>query len=132
MNIPQTLLAAGFARLQNTDLPTWQKEGVTISLSNGSLGLERGKVIIYDTNDDIILARLAVAAEERRQGKAREALTVVLLAAAQRGINVYIEPVPDVEAEPGLTKDALAAFYVGVGFSPLDADCRAMVFRGRN
>jgi GNAT superfamily N-acetyltransferase len=132
--IPQSLANAGFRKLEVGDpdkfhgFPTWEKDGVRISISNGSLRLSKGAVYRYDDPNEITIQRVIVAPESRRKGRARAALLVILTAAEALGLSVYLEPVL-LDKKSDMTLQDLVRFYWSLGFVPDDEECRVMVWR---
>lgn len=133
MSIPQGLVGQGYKLLEPghprrfKTFGTWEKDGVRVALSsNNFLVVERGKVVIYRSEEnDMTLEAINTDAEVRRKGRARQALHCVTALADQTGMTLYLEPVQLDQTGP--TRSQLIDFYASAGFKSLPNTDKVMV-----
>jgi hypothetical protein len=130
------LIKAGWEKLPSSSPDSYRRgQEVYITWSrNGVLIASTGTSIQYDSDTGVVLSAIGTGHEvtveavmtkiERRQGRARQALSEWVQMAKACGLTLYLEPVP---LEPSISRAALISFYSSVGFKETDGSCRVMV-----
>lgn len=140
-NLHQAMLGAGWLSLDAKSHPrvyvdtagkrfgTLEKAGVRIALSlNHCLGMERGSVMVYQSDQDqteAILQALIVESDQRRQGHAKKTLAELTRLADSCMTHLYLEPCP-LEDKP-VTREGLESLYRQYGFHDISGKGIAMV-----
>jgi hypothetical protein len=140
-NLHQAMLGAGWLPLDVKSHPrvyvdtsgkrygTLEKAGVRIALSlNLCLGMERGTVMVYQSDQDqpeAILQALIVESDRRRQGHAKNSLAELTRLADSCLTHLYLEPCP-LEDKP-VSREGLESLYRRYGFHDISGKGIAMV-----
>ncbi|ULQ48367.1 GNAT family N-acetyltransferase (plasmid) [Flagellatimonas centrodinii] len=105
-------------RRGNVSYATLVRQNVRIALTSMTLLSEqRGTVFLYHgTTADLTLLAVLVDPEHRREGRATEAVNIVIQATRASGCTLWLELAPI--GKGGAPVGALRRWYKGLGFEP--------------